>query len=120
MTESDAPINDLRPLCVDLDGTLINSDVTVESLLTMVRRYPIQSLAIPFWFAGGRAGGKDQICQRVTLNAAALPYRQDVIDYIRQQKDAGRRVILATASHESIAHAVAEHLDLFDDVIASN
>ncbi len=48
-----------------------------------------------------------------------LPYRKDVIEFIRAEKEAGRRIVLATASHYRVAEAVAGHVGLFDEVIAS-
>jgi len=56
----------------------------------------------------------------VTLNPAALPYREDVLNYVRNQREQGREVILATAADESIATAVADHLGVFDRVLASD
>jgi 4-hydroxybenzoate polyprenyltransferase len=68
----------------------------------------------------GRAFFKRQVAQRVTLDPAKLLYRPDVLQFARDQKQAGRRVLLASATDASIAHAVADHLKLFDGVIASD
>jgi phosphoserine phosphatase len=48
-----------------------------------------------------------------------LPYREPLLSYLRNEREKGRRIVLATAAHESIARAVAAHLGVFDEVIAS-
>ena len=107
------------PLCVDLDGTLIATDSLSESLLLLVKQSPADLLRLPGWLLKGRAYFKEQVASRVKVNAALLPYRADIIELIRTEKQAGRRVVLATASHQNVAAAVAEHVGLFDEVIAS-
>src|SRR5580658_10129628 len=43
------------PLCVDMDGTLINTDVLWESIIRLVKRNPAYALMLPIWLAKGRA-----------------------------------------------------------------
>ncbi|MCV6639407.1 UbiA family prenyltransferase [Candidatus Albibeggiatoa sp. nov. NOAA] len=113
-------LNQDIPLCVDLDGTLVATDTLWESIFVLLRLNPLYCFLLPFWILKGKAYFKHQIAQRVTLNAALLPYRAEILDFINQQKQQGRSIILATAAHESIAKAVAQHLDIFDDVLANN
>lgn len=109
-----------KPLCVDLDGTLIATDSLWESVLLLLRTNFWPSFLLPFWLLKGRAYFKHQIAQHVTLDVATLPYRDNVLAFLQRQKDNGRILILATAAHQKIAKAVAEHLKLFDEVIASD
>ncbi len=109
-----------RPLCVDLDGTLILTDSLVEAAVRDFRRNPLSPLRYPFWLAGGKARLKAQIAQRVQLEPQHLPYNQTLLRRLRQEKESGRKLVLATAAHEGIATAVAEHLNLFDEVHASD
>ena len=108
------------PLYVDLDGTLIHTDLLWESLLLMAGHHPLASLQLPIWLASGRARLKDELSRRVMPDVRSLPYRQDVIDFLTEQKQAGRRIVLATASHQRIAQAVADHLGLFGAVLATS
>ena len=105
--------NDI-PLCVDLDGTLIRTDLLWESLLTLVKRRPASVFWIPVWLLRGRACLKEQIARRVQIDVACLPYNRDVIDYLRKERQGGRELILATASHVDFARQIAAHLGLFD------
>ncbi len=102
------------PLCVDLDGTLIRTDLLWESLLTLVKCSPASVFWIPFWLLHGRAYLKDQIARRVQIDVTSLPYNRDVIDYLRKERQGGRKLVLATASHEDFARKIATHLGLFD------
>lgn len=115
-----ASLDTERPLCVDLDGTLIYGDTLAEATIRLLRSQPLLLLLFPLWLLHGRAFFKHMVAQRVRLDPARLVYRPDVLAYIRQQKEAGRTVLLATATDARIAHDVARHLNLFDGVIASD
>ena len=108
------------PLCVDLDGTLIHSDLLLESFLLLIKRNPLYLLLVPLWLLGGKARLKREIASRVTLNGAALPYAAPFLDWLRVQKRAGRALWLVTASDSRLAQAVADHVGLFDGVLSSD
>ena len=54
------------------------------------------------------------------MNPARLPYRQQVIELLRQEKAAGRRIALATATDRELAETISSYLGLFDEVHASD
>ncbi len=109
-----------RPLCVDLDGTLIATDMLWESLISLAKKHPVDLMRVPFWYAaGGRSRLKHELAQRMNLDAATLPYRQQVLDFLRQQKETGQPILLTTASDAKLAQAVAAHVGLFDGVIGT-
>ena len=110
----------LPHLYVDLDGTLIATDLLHETSLRLLRAAPLAALRIPAWLLRGKAFLKQQIAQRVAIDVAALPYRPGVLELIRQARAEGRRVVLTTASDRQLASSVAEHLGVFDHVIASD
>src|SRR3954471_21440657 len=84
-----------RPLCVDLDGTLVGTDTLWESVVALLRRRPWLVLWTPFWLLGGRASFKRKVAAQISLDPAALPYREALVDALRATKKAGRRVVLA-------------------------
>lgn len=106
-------------LVVDLDGTLTPTDTLHESLALLSRTRMLDLLRLPLWLLGGRARFKAELARRVQLNVAVLPWNEPVLEYLREQRLAGRRIVLATAAHRSIAEAVAEHLGLFDAVLST-
>lgn len=108
------------PLCVDLDGTLIRSDLLLESFVLLIKRNPLYLFLVPLWLLRGKAVLKAEISARVTLKAAALPYNTEFVDWLRAQRASGRSLWLCTAANERLAGAVAEHVGLFDGVLASD
>jgi len=109
------------PLCVDLDGTLVSTDTLHESLLIAVKRKPVLLFRLPFWLARGKAGFKRRLTAEAALDCSLLPYRPDLLEWLREQKSAGRRLCLVTASDQSVADAVSTHLSpLFDEAWGSD
>lgn len=110
------------PLCVDLDETLVRTDTLVEGLLALVGGLRLGALLGAFAGAipgSGRAALKARVAALAPPDPALLPYNQALLDYLGEQRAAGRRIVLATAANEAVAQAVAAHLGLFDEVIAS-
>lgn len=108
------------PLVVDLDGTLLRTDTLHESAVRLLRDSPLDVLRIPMWLGRGKAVLKRNIASRVDFDASALPYRLDLLEWLHEQRAGGRSLVLCTASDASIASAVADHLGIFDQVIASD
>jgi 4-hydroxybenzoate polyprenyltransferase/phosphoserine phosphatase len=108
------------PLAVDLDGTLILTDTLHESAIRALRSRPLMALRIPAWLAKGKAYLKARLAALTEFDAASLPYNQPLIDWLITQRQQGRYLILCTASDKSMADAVATHLGLFDEVMASD
>lgn len=108
------------PLVVDLDGTLLRSDLLLETSMAFIRHKPL-SLLKPFrWLAKGKAALKEGLSHATDIDVSVLPYDPEVIALIEAVRGNGRRVVLATASHHSLAVRIAEHLQLFDQVLASD
>lgn len=108
------------PLFVDLDGTLVRTDMLWESMLDVARSNPRHLLQVPAWLREGKAVLKRRLAERAKLDVENLPYREETLDIIRTARAEGRRVYLATATDERLAQRIAEHLGLFDGVIASD
>jgi len=108
------------PLCVDLDGTLIRSDLLLESLFGLLKQNLFYLLLLPFWLLKGKAAFKQRIAERVELAVELLPYNEPLLEWLRGQRGQGRPLLLATASNVKYAEQVALHLGLFEGVLASN
>ena len=118
-SHQDAPTDD-PPLFVDLDGTLVRTDLLVESFLARVRRSPGVALAVLAWLPRGRAFLKARLAEGDPLDASTLPYHETLVERLREEARRGRRLVLATAAHRSLAEAVAGHLGFFSEVLASD
>lgn len=120
MPTSDSELSlDRTPLVVDLDGTLIRSDLLIESFLGLVGHNPFAAIRSLGALADGKAAFKARLADTVIIDAATLPFDEDVLRLIREAREAGRPVHLASASDERYVAAVAEHLGLFDSAIGS-
>jgi 4-hydroxybenzoate polyprenyltransferase len=104
-----------RPLCVEL-GALLSSDPLGEQVITLLRKRPWLTLALPLWGAGGRAGLERAVAPRVPLDVPHLPYRRDLVDFLRTAAARGRRLVLVS-DQPALAESVAGHLQLFDEVL---
>jgi 4-hydroxybenzoate polyprenyltransferase/phosphoserine phosphatase len=109
----------MLPMSVDLDGTLIRSDLLHEAVALLIRRNPLLLFALPFWWLKGEARLHFEVARRVTLNPAALPYVTGLLSWLREERSRGRSLWLCTASNERLAGLIASHLGLFDGVLAS-
>ena len=114
------PLITQLPIAVDLDGTLIRADMLHESALRVLRDRPLQTLLIPVWAASGKAVLKQRLAGRTTFDPSALPYHAPLVAWLQEQRLAGRRLVLCTATDRSIADAIAAHLGFFDEVMASD
>ncbi|ALG67317.1 UbiA family prenyltransferase [Beggiatoa leptomitoformis] len=113
-------VNTLLPLCVDLDDTLIKTDMLYEGFVKLLKKKPLLLLLLPFWLLKGKAYLKTKLNQHVDFDVTCLPYNQVFLTFLQAQQQAGRQLLLVTASHESIAQKIADHLGIFNTVLASN
>jgi 4-hydroxybenzoate polyprenyltransferase len=92
----------------------------VESVFALLKRNILFIFLLPFWLFKGKANLKHEIATRVDIEADLLPYHGEFLDYLKTEHTQGRRLVLATASNQKFAEAIALHLDIFETVIASN
>lgn len=110
----------MRPLCVDMDGTLVKSDTLIDSLLVLLRKRPKDLIGLPGSLMGGKAAFKAYVTQHVTLDVVHLPYNHKVVTYLQEEYRQGRPIFLATGANHALARRVADHLGIFTDVLGSD
>lgn len=109
-----------KPLVVDLDGTLINTDMLYESAFILFKDNPFELFRLPFLLLKGKAFLKQYLATKTDFDPQTLPYNKELLDWLHQKRTMGHRLILCTASDRKIADLIASHLGIFDEVIASN
>ncbi|MBC8727894.1 UbiA family prenyltransferase [Paraburkholderia sp. UCT2] len=110
-----------KPLVVDLDGTLIRSDVLIECGFAFAKSAPHRFYEPLLWFAReGKPGLKAHLAEATNIDVTVLPYDAAVIEWLKAERAAGRSLVLATASHERYANAIADHLGFFDKTFATD
>jgi len=107
-------------LVVDLDGTLIRSDMLFESFWSAFSARWTAPLQVVTSLLRGKAALKQRLNELAHVDAATLPYNEDVVDYIRDYRESGGKVALVTASNKNYADDIAAHLGLFDEVHGSD
>jgi len=110
----------LRPLFVDLDGTLVKSDTLIDSLILLAREHPALLFALPGQLLRGRASLKAFVTSHVSLDVAHLPYNRKLLQFLHEECARGRAIYLATGADLHLAQSVAAHLGLFAGVLGSD
>jgi phosphoserine phosphatase len=106
-------------LFVDLDESLIKTDILREQLLRSFAISPWKTLKLLFESRFQPERIKAAMADKVDIDPATLPYNTEVFALIRQAKNEGRLVVLATATHDDVAQKVAKYLGFFDAVLAT-
>jgi 4-hydroxybenzoate polyprenyltransferase/phosphoserine phosphatase len=120
LAETQTPAAVLRPLCVDLDGTLVKSDTLVDSLLALVRNRPALVFKLPGRVLHGKAAFKAFVTGSVSLDVTHLPYNQTLLRFLKREHASGRNLYLATGADVRLARRVADHLGIFAFVLGSD
>lgn len=108
------------PLVVDLDGTLIKGDLLIEGMIALLKRAPLYLFLLPIWAIGGRAALKAKVAAHVEIDISALPVHPAFLAHLQSEKKQGRRLYLASGSHETWVRRAADAFGLFDGVFASD
>jgi hypothetical protein len=107
-------------LYVDLDGTVIKTDLLYESILLLLKKSIFQALLIPIWLIKGKANLKHQLSKRVHIPAELLPLNTEFNDYLKNEVERGRNIVLISASSQLAVRHVSDHLGLFIDAMGSD
>ena len=102
-----------EPLCVDLDGTLVRTDLLYEQLLQLVRQKPLALLSLPGWLKGGKAAFKQKLAAMTRLDLDTLPINEPLVDYLVVERAKGRELALLSAADDSVVQAFAARMGLF-------
>ena len=121
MISEDQPTSNrpMGPIVVDLDGTLVDSDLLVEGYFLYLRQNPLSCLSPVYWLRRGKSYLKNRLSDHAVPDATSLPYNLQLLEWLKQRKAEGRTLVLATASDQRVAEAVAAHLGLFDAVMGT-
>lgn len=108
------------PLYVDLDNTLIGTDILWEQLIRLVFHKPFLMPLMIFEGFKGKARLKEWLSDHIELPIEHLPWSKSVIEHLQNHKNKGGLVILATATHQKMASKISDYLGIFDAVLATN
>ena len=108
------------PIVVDLDDTLAKTDFFFESLLLFIKQNPFNFVRAIVWLLQkDRAYLKSKIAHAVDIDIATIPFNKPLIEWLKNKKQLGHKIVLATATHRKYADGVASQLGIFDQVLAT-
>jgi 4-hydroxybenzoate polyprenyltransferase len=112
-----APQAEGSPLCVSLDGALIRSSLLSEGVVRLLRDNVRNCFAIPWWGLRGSAQLTSSVERAVDWDAAELPHNPELLTWLRQQREAGRYLVLCASCSAQLAARIAARYDFFDEVL---
>ena len=107
------------PLAVDLDRTLLLTDTLVEQFLGAAFRSPWNALRTLVTLRSGRAAFKHAVLNATTVDPTSFLFNEELIAYLREQKQTGRELHLVTAADQGTADLVANTVGIFDSATGS-
>jgi 4-hydroxybenzoate polyprenyltransferase len=110
----------VKPLCIDLDGTLLDSDMLVEAGFSLIKNNPLGIAPVIGHLFKGKAHLKAYLAKMSDIDVEVLPYNQQVLELMARAKANGRHLVLATATHKILADRIADHLGCFDEVLSTD
>jgi 4-hydroxybenzoate polyprenyltransferase len=111
--------NDI-PLVVDLDGTLINTDLLYEAIILLIKKNPVYIFKCLLWLIKGKAYFKAKVFGQVQLHYQTLPFNQEILCFLQNEFAKGRTIILATASPVTCAIEIAKVHPFFSKVYGTD
>lgn len=96
------------PLVIALEGALLAVDLKLEAVAGMVSRSGLPAAV------GALLSGELLGCD---INPSTLPYRPEILEFIRNARAGNRPVYLASDADPRQVQAIADHLQLFDRII---
>ena len=111
---------EVLPLVLDLDGTVVRSDMLLEAMLVFLKKRPWDIFLIIWWMLKGRAFLKHKLANETDIDILSLPLNQALLSYVAEQGERGRPIYVATAANISVAKQVAARLPNIREVIASD
>jgi phosphoserine phosphatase len=109
-----------RPLCVDMDGTLLEIDTMEDLIVSFLRSHFWQCWKFGFWILRGRAHFKRRLAEEAVLRVASLPAHPEFVHFLEGQHGRGRTLVLVSAADERIVQLVAERFKFFSRAIGSD
>lgn len=120
LPSAESPESAAVPLVVDLDGTLIGTDLLLESFVGVAGRSPATAFKSLLWLVRGKAVLKRRLAEAFAFDPEHLPYNRAVLDLVGAARAQGRQTCLASASDALLVERIAEHLGVFDRWMASD
>tara|TARA_S200000501_G_scaffold371333_1_gene414222 strand:+ start:2091 stop:3524 length:1434 start_codon:yes stop_codon:yes gene_type:complete len=111
---------EVKVLAVDLDGTLINSDMLHETFWSAFSNDILIPLKAFIALCSSKTHLKKILYDTSSVDIKSLPYNDIVIEYINLHRSKGWKIVLITGTNQELANEISNYLNLFDEVYGSN
>ena len=110
----------VKPLVLDVDGTFLKTDMLYETFWAGLHRDPAAVLRACLTGWRDRAGLKRRLAQIAPIRTDLLPLHPEIAALAREGRDAGRQVVLASASDARLVARLAADHGLSPQIVASD
>lgn len=83
-----------KVIAVDLDDTLVKTDMLYESFLHAVKRNPLVLFLVIAWLFRGKAYLKYRLSSYFNFDPSILPYNTELLSWLKAEKQGGAKSIL--------------------------
>lgn len=109
-----------QPLCVDLDNTLIKTDIMFEASIKLLQKNPIKFIIFLYKFFISKSDGKFYLSNNIEIDSKFIPLNEEVLNFCKQRYNAGHEVFIATGAPEKYALSICEQFNFVKNVYSSN
>jgi 4-hydroxybenzoate polyprenyltransferase/phosphoserine phosphatase len=113
------PAGSTNSIAVDLDNSLLGVDTLHEGLVQLLSRQPWLVFVLLLMVFRGKAALKDFVQKHAPVDVAELPVRNELLDYLREQKRLGRSIGLFSAAHQEVVDACSSRFGIFDVAVGT-
>jgi 4-hydroxybenzoate polyprenyltransferase len=106
------------PLCVQLEGALLKSDLLVEGYLRCIKSNVLYALLAGLWLARGWDYLRAEIARRSSLNVDLLPVNTELLAWLESERRQGRRLVLCSAATQEVAESMAARFGIFESTLS--
>ena len=109
-----------KPLVIDVDDTLLRTDMLLESFWTAVGKDTVTALRATFRHFSNRARVKHEMAAISDMDVSRLPLNEKVVALANDARAEGREVVLASGSDQLLVNRLADRLELDGAHLASD
>jgi 4-hydroxybenzoate polyprenyltransferase len=106
---------DAVPLCLDIAGTLTPANLRHERSISAFKASPpLLGWLFRRWHAHKPSAARARAIEEA--EARILPFHAELLQWLREQRAGGQRLVLIADGDPQLAEQIAAHLGLFDEI----